>query len=139
MPSYCKNSCAQESPCTDNGFEAERSLDYLNSWEDIYQSFKKYKQCDDGALAEGYSDKIVHMLADHWDKLNELIRISSADKEFHDFVLRHIDATVNYSDLDKILINCKHCPESLRNICSEIEKAAKEALIESEDVNAKTQ
>jgi hypothetical protein len=46
---------------------------HLKTWEQIYDySFKRYPTCDDGVIAEAYSDAIVKMLADRWEQFPAL-------------------------------------------------------------------
>jgi len=109
--------------------EAEDSVSALKNWDDIYRSFKRFRHCDDGAIGEGYSDSVVWLLADRWSELKTLIRLTSSDKEFRSFVLRHIDATTDKSAIEKVIANTsKHCPESAKSSCSMIEEKAKKAL-----------
>jgi hypothetical protein len=128
----CWNAVAQERSCTKTeAMEAERSVSRLNNWEDIYKSFKKFRHCDDGAIAEGYSNSVVRMLARRWNRLEELIKLASTDKEFFAFVVRHIDATADKIELNMIIVNTsKDCPESATIMCSTIESAARKAIRE---------
>ena len=128
----CWHASAQESPCTkSDAMEAESSVSKLHNWEDIYKSFKRFRHCDDGAIAEGYSDSVVRMLAHQWNELISLIKRTSSDEDFYTFVLHHIDATADKSEIEKIIINSsKHCPDSASVMCSVIEEAARKALQE---------
>lgn len=122
---------AEEKHCTKaEAIEAEKSAHQLNNWEDVYSSYNRFKHCDDGAIAEGYSDSVVRLLAFNWNQIEKLIQLSS-DKDFFVFVLRHIDSTVDKSVIQKIISNSnQHCPESATVICSVIEEAARKALKE---------
>ena len=126
----CFNVNAQTSSCSLSLLEkADRSIAKLNNWQDIYKSFKEFRQCDDGYIAEGYSDAIVKMLAHKWNQLSILVKFKAQDKDFYAFVIRHIDATTDESDLRMIIYNSsKKCPQSASDMCTEIGKAAKEAL-----------
>lgn len=130
MVVLCWNASAQEKPCTKaDAIEAESSVSKLRNWEDIYKSFKRFRHCDDGAIAEGYSDSVVRMLAHRWNELESLIKRTSSDKDFYTFMLRHIDATADKSEIEKIIINSsKHCPDSASVMCSAIEETARKAL-----------
>ena len=64
--------------------------DTLKTWQMIYDSFRRYRQCDDGALAEGYSESIVTTLANRWDQLPSQALIAH-DRSFRYFVFRHIE------------------------------------------------
>jgi proteic killer suppression protein len=48
------------------GTEAENAVDTMKSWSSIYSGFKKYKSCDDGGVAEGFTEAVVHLLASDW-------------------------------------------------------------------------
>jgi hypothetical protein len=126
----CFNVNAKESSCPLSLLEkADSSISKLNNWQDVYKSFKRFRQCDDGYIAEGYSDAIVKILAHKWNQLSILIKFTSQDKDFYAFVIRHIDATTDESELKMIIHNSsKRCSKSDSNLCSEIGKAAKEAF-----------
>jgi hypothetical protein len=108
---------------------AEAEAETLRSWDALYVSFRRYAQCDDGAIAEGYSESVARILVGHWSKLNRLALVSDKDHAFRRFVTRHIDPTVSASDLEKIrsLANRK-CAEGLERLCDELGKRAESAL-----------
>jgi hypothetical protein len=126
------NMQATEKDCSKNeAVAAETEAGTLKNWQDIYQSYKKYHQCDDGGIAEGYSDSITLLLAKHWESLKELKRHIAIDKGFLKFVLKHIDATTNPDDVRKVYINAsKHCPKGCSKLCLQIKKQTKDALRE---------
>jgi hypothetical protein len=97
------------SECTDQqATQAEENTDNLNNWSDVYQSFNRFSQCDDGSIAEGYSDAVGRLLADNWDQVTDLARLAARDKSFQSFVLRHVDETLSPDTLKKIVQNAKH-------------------------------
>ncbi len=103
--------------------------DHLKNWNDLKQLFKRYRGCDNGALAEGYSDFVVRTLADRWDTLEELKKLAAEDKTFEDFVLKHIDASADPAHIVVVLTNVKErCPADSAQICSAIEKAVRKTL-----------
>src|ERR1700736_5339009 len=56
---------AAHKPCTkQEAMQAEMSTDHLTDWDAVYQSFKRFSQCDDGGIDEGYSDAVGKLLAD---------------------------------------------------------------------------
>jgi len=122
--------CAQQHPCTDaEAKRADTDLDTLGSWDALYRWYKLYRQCDDGGLAEGYSESVVRILADHWNTLPRLVTLSRRDPRFRRFVLGHVDATTNPDDLRKIRINAStQCPPRLGAICADLAKQADAAL-----------
>jgi hypothetical protein len=128
---FCVNNArAQETTCTETeAIAAETVSSGLKSWTSIYDSFKRFGHCDDGAVAEGYSDSVVRTLASCWNQLGTLQKLASSDDKFHEFVLRHIDATTDERDIKKIITNAtKRCPAKAKTICAEIEKQSRAAL-----------
>ena len=117
----------QTRPCTmAEAQRAEREADGLRSWDDLYKSYRQYAHCDDGAIAEGYSESVVRILSDHWNTLPRLAAIAKNDSKFYKFVLRHIDETVALEDLQKITVNASaKCPKGLHAFCADIRKSSK--------------
>jgi hypothetical protein len=129
----CSNNVAdQEEDCTDSeALAAEQGTSRLKNWTDIYNSFRRFGHCDDGSIAEGYSDSVVRTLASRWHQLGTLDKLSSCDSEFRSFVLRHIDATTDDRDIKKLIANAsKRCPAKAKTLCSEIEKQGRSVLRE---------
>jgi hypothetical protein len=127
--------CAQNAPCSDpQDKRALAETDSLRTWDALYRSYEKYRACDDGAIAEGYSEAVARLLADHWETLPRLIALKMREPRFWRFVLKHIDATDDSGDLEKIRLNStKHCAAELNSACASIERAAEVAIRESND------
>jgi len=54
-------------------------------------TFKHHGHCDDGAIAEGYSDKIVSLLVNRWGSVEELFHLWRTHPEFGRFITAHVD------------------------------------------------
>ena len=103
---------------------AERGVDALHSWSDLHAAFKKFGHCDDGAIAEGYSDFVMRMLASRWDELGALQTAATADPAFRAFVLSHIDETWVGVEFEKVMQSARtHCPARARGLCLDILKS----------------
>jgi hypothetical protein len=126
------NLLAAETNCSQiEAMTAFNETGSLKSWQDIYDSYKRYNKCDDGAIAEGYSDSITTLLANNWRSLKGLSRLAEIDKDFLRFVLGHIDATADFNDVQKVYKNAiQKCPKDSSKLCSLIKKASKNALKE---------
>jgi len=113
---------ASSTACTqDQATKADEATDALNSWKTVHDFFKKYAQCDDGGIAEGVSDRVVTLLAKDWAHIAVLQKLTDADQDFRGFVLRHIDMTANYYDVERIHVLARHsCPKNARRICKDI-------------------
>ena len=114
---------------------AEASVDNLKTWQAVYESFKQYAGCDDGDIAEGYSDGVVKLLAYHWNDFASMQKFTSADPEFYDFVIKHIDATTDWDDLKALILHASHeCPKNARTLCLDIKRKASLAYQEAKSV-----
>lgn len=74
--------------------ESEEIAAYLNSWDEVFSAWKNYKHCDDGAIAEGFSESITKILSTKWTENGHLIELIEANPKFEGFILMHIDLTV---------------------------------------------
>ena len=106
-----------------------QSLNSLSLWRSLHESFQRFAKCDDGFIAEGYSNVVTKGLAQNWSTVAKLERIVRRDAKFKAFVLTHIDATADVTDLMAVrksaTSNCKHCSLSL---CKELAQRASAAL-----------
>jgi hypothetical protein len=103
---------------------AEKEADSLKDWHQMYRSYTRFSQCDDGAIAEGYSESVSKILADDWKSFSRLIALTNRDNNFRAFVLKHIDQTVPADRLAKIRNNTRsQCPSAGRKLCTSIAKA----------------
>jgi hypothetical protein len=112
--------------------EAEAGVDSLKSWSSIYQAFEKYGHCDDGGIAEGWTEAVVHTLASNWDSLIQASRYAEKDDGFRHFLLKHIDASADIDEVRAIGELAKsRCPPKLDVLCKDIERSVLEALRDS--------
>jgi hypothetical protein len=103
----------------------------LRTWDTLYRSYKSYQHCDDGAIGEGYSESVARILVDHWQTLPQLDRLARKDAHFRRFVLRHLDATLNMDDVEKVRKTATtQCPSGLRVLCDDLIKQANSAINE---------
>jgi hypothetical protein len=131
--------CAQQHRCTDaEAQRAEAQADTPRSWDTLYSSYKSYRQCDDGAIAEGYSESVARILVDHWSTLPRLANLATKDARFRRFVLTHVDATLDINDLKKISTDAKtQCSSELAAICADLIKKADAAQKEDASLGIK--
>lgn len=117
---------AQQRPCTLDEAQAAEAGTVLarRSWADLHAQFVKYSQqaaCDDGAIAEGWSDAVAHLLAKRWEELPHLARLASAEPAFLSFVRRHIDLSAGANERSRIRGNAgKRCPTGHGGLCAAI-------------------
>jgi len=96
-------------------------VEYLDSWKNVNLAYRHFQQCDDGAIAEGYSEAVARLLVDHWSRLPELGKLTANDSGFESFVLKRINATLDAKDLDKLHDLAKEkCPKGHRILCGKL-------------------
>ena len=101
------------------------------TWDSLYRLFKQFGQCDDGGIAEGFSEDVAQLFLKHWVHLDALSRIVASDRSFEKFVLGHIDATLSEDELKAIEQNSKTlCPARQARLCESINAAADRGLNE---------
>jgi hypothetical protein len=119
---------------------SETSRSQLTTWSDVrrsYQSFVVAQARDDGAMADGYSDAVVHLLATRWRQLSELGRLGVDDASFRAFVLRHIGATADENELAVVTEHTATvCPQEDVALCQAIEERSRVAPRSARDVSA---
>jgi hypothetical protein len=117
-------SAAQNEACPrEQAVKAESEASTLETWQAVFISYKKYKQCDDGAIAEGYSSSVATLLADHWEDVGQLIKLNHESPSFGRFVLRHVDETMNLDQATIIQKNiAQNCPAGAKELCADIHR-----------------
>lgn len=108
--------------CTsDQARQAQEEAGQLSDWESIHRSFKRFSQCDEGAIAEGYSNSVSQLLAHKWKHLDEMLRLAASDHEFEQFVIRHIDESMTEDEANSIVENARlRCPREAKQFCKSI-------------------
>jgi hypothetical protein len=108
---------------------AEAAVETLTDWSRVRAFFEAYRTCDDGGVAEGVTEAVVRLLADHWDQLATLVLLIREQPALRPFVLTHIDSTTGRDDLQRTRFLATHrCPHDLSPLCQDIARAAQNAM-----------
>jgi hypothetical protein len=100
--------------------QVQKEADQLTDWDSMYRSFKRFAHCDEGAIAEEYSDSVGRLLARDWKHLDSFVRLTS-DHGFEQFVIRHIDETMSEDEAALVISNARaHCPPGAKRLCKSI-------------------
>jgi hypothetical protein len=109
-------------PCD---IEALHAVDQLTDWNGLYDEFKHYAHCDDGALDEGWSDVVVRLLTQDWKTVSVLSRLANTDTKFSDFVLLHVDELMSPDQARTIVANARtKCPRNAEKLCRALAEKA---------------
>jgi hypothetical protein len=123
--------CAERCSSSEAKAAAE-AIDTMRTWPALYTGFKKYGNCDDGSIAEGFDNDVVHLLATDWASLETAAEIFARDNAFRKFALRHITATADTDELRHIsTFAASRCPAKLIALCKDIQGSAAAAVSEA--------
>lgn len=112
--------------------EAEDVAATPATWRELYGTFVLFRACDDGAIAEGFSEAVTVILAEKWALLPELSALASIDPAFEEFVLRHADASAAEENLEAIVNSSRDaCPAQHTALCQRVEAHARMAVQEA--------
>jgi len=119
---YVSGCTSIESSCSVNAaIAAENEASSLRNWAAMYESFRRYRYCDDGAVAEGYGESVSKLLAEQWETLSDLQDRIAMELAFQTFVVHHINEMSNRVRIDRIEKNAsERCPPNAKQLCDEI-------------------
>jgi hypothetical protein len=118
---------SQATECTrEQGYAAESTVDYLDSWSNVYLFFEQYEHCYDAAVAEGVNDKIQQLWEHHWDDLPAMIELTSKDAVFKDFIWRRIeDEDFPLDSFQRVVgYATSRCPTVAKEFCDAVISAS---------------
>ena len=79
----CLSSSLLAKECTkQEAIESELTSAYIKTWQELESHFIKYAHCDDGAIAEGYSESVSTLMGTKWSEFLAY----SMDEDFLNFV-----------------------------------------------------
>ena len=115
-------------PCT-NGEATEAienfAYDRVHTWNDVYDTYTRFAHCDDGAISEGFSERIGWLLVHDWKHFSDLNQFVRLNQNFQAFVVSHIDDMTAFDDWQLVRRNARHhCPAGAGELCTTIDKAA---------------
>ena len=135
LVSICSISHAQRKDCPESKAEqAETRAGLVRSWDALYSWYRTYHACDDGVIAETSSAAVGNLIVNRWNTLPRFSQIAKRDAAFRQFVLTHLDWTIETGDyeakdIQTIKRNARaQCPSGLTKLCSELMKVADQAL-----------
>ena len=119
-PDSCPKANAATSTC-----KAEDSVGgdqtQPQTWKDLYQSYLRYRNCDDGALGEAHGKFVVYLFTAKWDQVGDLVSLAKPHQSFGRFVLHHVDGLMTPDQAKLIEANAtSHCPKGAATLCGRI-------------------
>ncbi len=114
---------AEDAKVKDACIAAEQTIGQVKTWKALYTYSKTY-DCDNGAIAEGISDKVEQLMTHDWEALSSVAAKLRSDKAFRTLLLNHIDETWSSEDIEIARQNAaSHCPQGLDAFCKTVVSA----------------
>ena len=118
------SACSQE-----QADAAEAAADHLTDWAKVSAYVRRFRACDEGGMAEASSEAVARLLVDKWQTLPNLVVEVHQEPVLRNFVLGHVNSTLDTKDLEKIRrMSTNSCPAAEHTFCKALEKATVEAL-----------
>jgi hypothetical protein len=117
---------AQDKACSPaDEKKAEQAVDRVVNWDLFYKAWQDYRQCDKGAVDDNFTDALMRLLVD-WKHIDVFAKQMEGNKEYRDFVHKHINSPAAKGDVDAVYSRAKmSCPKGLDSTCKDIATAAK--------------
>jgi hypothetical protein len=118
---FCASTAFADECSQQDGFIAEAATDHLSTWKKVAQAKKQFANCDDGGVAEGFSDAVARLLARHWAQLPTLVSLIHSQPDLESFVLAHLNESDDFDDLKTIrTLASRRCPPTATNLCAKL-------------------
>jgi hypothetical protein len=117
---------AQDKACSPAEMAAaEKAVDRVVNWEQLYKTWQEYKHCDKGTVEEIFTEALLRCIVE-WKQVEGLAGPMGKDPGYKDFVVRHLNSPAAKSDLDAIYSRAKsNSPKGLDAFCAQISSAVK--------------
>ena len=109
---------AQDKACAPaEASAAEKVIDRVVNWDQLYKVYKEYKHCDQGPVAEVYTEALLRCLVE-WKKVEVLANSMAQDKDYNAWIVRHLRASTP-EDQKSVYSRAKmSCPKGLDEFCT---------------------
>ena len=116
------NAISATSRCTQaQAIAAENESSTAESWLSLYKSFNSFEHCDDGAIAEGYSEAVARLFTLEWRSFHVMRTYVRKNKRFEKFLLRHIDGSWSIKQVEIVTKYAQQrCSHQDRQFCAQI-------------------
>ena len=116
---------AQDKACTPaEASSAEKAIDRVVGWDQLYKVYREFKHCDQGPVAESFTEALLRCLVE-WKKVEGLANTMAQDKEYNAWVVRHVRSATP-EDRKSVYARAKmSCPKGLDEFCSGLADTSK--------------
>ena len=119
---------AQDKPCTPaESAAAEKAVDRVVNWEQLYKAYLDYRHCDKGTVEEVFTEALLRCIVE-WKGIDGLAKPMEKDSGYRAFIVRHLASPQAKADADSVYSRAKmSCPKGLDGFCAQIADVVKPA------------
>jgi len=116
---------AQDKPCSPaEASTAEKVVDRVVNWTQLYKAYQDYRHCDTGPVAEGFTEALMRCMVE-WKQMDGLAKPMDQDKDYNAFVMKHL-RSAGPDDQKAVYSRAKmSCPKGLDGFCTTLTDAAR--------------
>lgn len=101
---------------------AMKAADRVSSWPTLNSTWKTYRHCDSGAVADQFTEALLRLIVD-WKHMDQLAT-AMKDPEYDDFILEHLRSPAAKNDAEDVFARAKaSCPKGMAEFCARIAQA----------------
>jgi hypothetical protein len=117
---------AADKPCSRaDAASAQKALDRVASWAQMYAAWQEYAHCDANATADQFTDALLRLVID-WKHVDAFAAAVGKDAKFKQFVHAHLRSPAAKDDLEDVYSRARSkCPAGLDAFCAELAEATK--------------
>jgi hypothetical protein len=95
------------------------------NWDQFYKAYQDHHHCDKAAVEEVFTEALLRCIVE-WKQVERLAASMEKDKDFREFVYRHLGSPAAKGDINAIYSRAKgNCPKGLDAFCTQIASAVK--------------
>ncbi len=102
--------------------KAQKAIDMVVTWQQLNRTWKDWRQCDTGDVADTYTDALLRLMVE-WKNVDALAE-SMKDPEYKGFVDAHLRSPAAKDDLVSVRSRAmQSCPKGQDAVCKQIAEA----------------
>jgi hypothetical protein len=110
---------AQKACTTADAQKAQKAADMVVTWQQMNKTWKDWRHCDTGEVADTFTDGISRLLVE-WKNVDALAECMK-DPDFKSFIAAHLASPSAKDDLPSIRSRAtQSCPKGQDAVCKEI-------------------
>ena len=104
---------------------AEKAVERVNNWAQLYKAWQDYRHCDTGPVADGYTDTLLRLFVE-WKGVDALAASMKKDAQYSEWVHARLKSPAAKDDQPAMYSRVKaSCPSGMDAFCAELADSVK--------------